>query len=600
MSHQNLLTKDAIARILEGEKVINPRVQVLGYKKVMGDGSDKGQVRYRFLLSDGKSSHQFCVMMGQLIERIEMGEFERFSVIQLNEYILNSLQDRKVMIILEPQLIKRGSDIGQRIGNPSAPTTPNSAGANTSFNASVPRLSAPPMASTSVPRAGRSAPVPTPSYLSDVNQVVCGIADLNPYRNRWAVKGRVSAKTPIKQWSNAKGEGKLFSFDITDDTGEIRITAFKTECEKFFDVVEVGKVFTISKAVIKPANKKFSPLNNDYELTLGNDSIVIPGDDDDSDCPKMSFNFVKIKDIAATNADSFVDVLAVCKSVGELVTFTQKNTGRELKKRDISLVDDTEMEIKLTLWGEEAERQIANEGSAVVVKKAKVSDFNGKSLTTTQNSFVQIDPTMSEAFGLRGWYERSRDTLRPKPLSVTTSSYENAQWRNLSEINLAAVRNERGALTFSTVATVIQVGKLSIYLACPTAGCKKKVTDMNNGYYKCDKCNKNFEDYEPRLILGLAISDFGGELWITLFHEDAEKILGIKAKELIQMRDANATEYEEIIGALNFRRFTFRLRSAEDRYKEEVRVRTTALAINEIPTGDYQKKLLELVNSLSL
>ena len=49
-------------------------------------------------------------------------------------------------------------------------------------------------------------------------------------------------KSDIKRWSNSRGEGYLFSMDLLDESGEIRATAFKLECDKFFNMVEVDKV----------------------------------------------------------------------------------------------------------------------------------------------------------------------------------------------------------------------------------------------------------------------------------------------------------------------------------------------------------------------
>lgn len=54
------------------------------------------------------------------------------------------------------------------------------------------------------------------------------------------IKARVMSKTPIRIWSNAKGEGKLFSMDLCDESGEIRATAFRNECEKFYDMIQVS------------------------------------------------------------------------------------------------------------------------------------------------------------------------------------------------------------------------------------------------------------------------------------------------------------------------------------------------------------------------
>ena len=75
------------------------------------------------------------------------------------------------------------------------------------------------------------------------------ITDLNPYQNRWTIKARVTNKSDIKRWSNAKGEGTLFSIDLLDESGgEIRATMFKEACEKFYPILEQGSVYTFSGA----------------------------------------------------------------------------------------------------------------------------------------------------------------------------------------------------------------------------------------------------------------------------------------------------------------------------------------------------------------
>lgn len=61
--------------------------------------------------------------------------------------------------------------------------------------------------------------------------------------NRWTIKARITNKSEIRRWSNAKGEGTLFSIDLLDSHGgEIRGTFFKDACEKFFPMLEEGKV----------------------------------------------------------------------------------------------------------------------------------------------------------------------------------------------------------------------------------------------------------------------------------------------------------------------------------------------------------------------
>ena len=65
----------------------------------------------------------------------------------------------------------------------------------------------------------------------------------NFLNNRWTFKARVTAKTELRRWSNAKGEGTLFSIELLDSAGSaIKGTFFKEACDKFFNLIEEGKV----------------------------------------------------------------------------------------------------------------------------------------------------------------------------------------------------------------------------------------------------------------------------------------------------------------------------------------------------------------------
>ena len=107
-------------------------------------------------------------------------------------------------------------------------------------------------------------------------QAIYPIASLTPYQNKWTIKARVTNKSDIRRWSNSRGEGHLFSMDLLDESGEIRATAFKAECDKFYNMVEVDKVYFISNCKLKAANKQYSNLNNEYELTFSENSEMAP------------------------------------------------------------------------------------------------------------------------------------------------------------------------------------------------------------------------------------------------------------------------------------------------------------------------------------
>ena len=56
--------------------------------------------------------------------------------------------------------------------------------------------------------------------------------------------------------------------------GEIRATAFNEAADKFYHVLEVDKVYYITKCQLKPANKQFTSLKNDYEMYIREETEV--------------------------------------------------------------------------------------------------------------------------------------------------------------------------------------------------------------------------------------------------------------------------------------------------------------------------------------
>lgn len=102
------------------------------------------------------------------------------------------------------------------------------------------------------------------------------IEALSPYSNKWSIKARCTNKSSIKTWHNKNGEGKLFSVNLLDDSGEIRATGFNEQCDALYELFQEGDVYYItSPCRVQIAKKQFSNLNNDYELTFERDTQVV-------------------------------------------------------------------------------------------------------------------------------------------------------------------------------------------------------------------------------------------------------------------------------------------------------------------------------------
>lgn len=213
--------------------------------------------------------------------------------------------------------------------------------------------------------------------------------------NTWTIKGRVTSKFPIREWSNEKGSGKLFNFDIKDQSGEIRVTAFRDLVDKFFDIVEIDEVYSISKSQVKISNKLYSNLEHNYEITLTDETVLTKCLEASSseDYPSIEFNFKNISEILELSKHDNIDTICICQEVGEIEEFTAKSNGRDYKKRIIKLFDESG-NIDMVLWNENAEKDY-DDARIVLIRGGKVSTFNDeKYIAISGNTIISINPQL--------------------------------------------------------------------------------------------------------------------------------------------------------------------------------------------------------------
>ena len=191
-----------------------------------------------------------------------------------------------------------------------------------------------------------------------------------------------------------------------DESGEIRATAFKEQADKFYDMIQPDKVYLITKCQLKPANKQYSTLNNDYEMTFTNETQVEEVINDVNSVPEIKYNFIQISHIADMEPNSFVDTLGVCRDASDIQRFVARTSGRELIKREITLVDNSNSSISLTLWGDEALNFDSISQPVVLLKGARISEFGGgKSLGIVGSTVMKINPDLPLVHKLRGWFD---------------------------------------------------------------------------------------------------------------------------------------------------------------------------------------------------
>ncbi|CAG7894692.1 unnamed protein product [Brassica rapa] len=683
------LTAGAIGKMLNGEvteKEMMPTVQVTELKLIQqARKNQESMERYKLSLSDGIQSQE-GILNNTLNLLVKEGRIQIGSVLRLTHFVTNSVQTRRIVIVMELEIIAEQCNI---IGNPlpahpgkprnSVQTQqPGAVSVNTQTNgrfeqqqqatrselngavrhgsaqqhqvgerrafgtaSEFPETTTPsarPFAGYGSSRQEQTRAPPTtysrppvqsgyqaqpPSMYANMGPVarneapptVVPISALNPYQNRWTIKVRVTSKGELRRFNSTRGgEGKVFSFDLVDAAGgEIRVTCFNDVVDMFFDMIVVGNVYLITKGNLKPARKEYNHLPNDYEIHLDNASTIQQCYEDDATIPRNQFHFKDISAIESMESNSITDVIGIVSSISPTGSIMRKN-GTEAQKRALQLKDMSGRSVEVTMWGNfcNAEGQrlqsLCDSGvfPVLAVKAGRISEFNGKQVSTIGSSQLVVEPDLPEARELRAWYEREG---RNAPCISISREFSGAGRQEARKV-ITQIKDENLGTSekpdWITVSATISFMKVEnfCYTACPIVNgdrpCSKKVTNNGDGTWRCEKCDKCVDECDYRYILQLQLQDHTGVTWATAFQEAGEEIMGMPAKDLYYMKneDRDEEKFEDIVRKAAFTKYIFKLKVKEETFSDESRVKATVVKAEKLDYSSDTRSLLEAMNKL--
>lgn len=569
-----------------------PVLQIVALTKFSFGEEEK--YRHKVNLSDG-TQYMKGVFSSELSYLFDEGKLGNYSLVKLDKYSIRPKETSNYVYILA---VTPGERLTAQIGSPVSivsgkPSLDPQGSAKSEYQ--MPRSnpsSESPQNAKNVMKTSSEPPKRPPNSIPITmehkkpkmsEEEITEIKKIFPHKKILRFKGRVVSKSDIKTFTSQKGEGKVFSFEIADCSGQIKCVGFSDCVDKFYSLVEVNRVYMISNVTVKPANKKFSNNNSDFEIHLERTTLIERADDEG--IPKYMFKFVRLGDLAAVGG--IVDCLAVIKEVLPVDKVIVKSTGNENSKRDLVLVDPSG-NCRLTLWGSRAEEEYEKD-SVICLGSVRVGDYHGVNLSTISSSQILPDIDLPEAVNLLAWYQENGKNItieRPKKVAKRTM---------ISEVR-------ENSMEYATIqGCVMHVRENTVYYeACPGENCNKKVSAEDNGVYRCERCNYTFDKCNYRYMVQVRVGDYTGEMWITAFDEGGKALFGMTAAELKEMVSADPEAMISLLKKPACKEFQFRIKNKEESYNGDVKIRTTCQEVIPIDPVNETRKMLDVIEKAAV
>lgn len=627
MERASEITRNCISHIYKtGDTSTRPIVQICELKRISQPNSNPdAPPRYRLAISDGVH-YQQAMLATQLNTLISDNVIQLNSLVRLNDFISNNLQNKRILIILNLDVI---APLPGKIGNP--------VGIDAAMNSSAPRPPTAGFGNENQPQnsaAGfgsgktnwHSAPVANPytsrpsagGVISKMDAAPSSffrpIQSINPYQNGWTIRGRCSYKSDLRKFQNQRGEGMVISFELTDDSGSIRVTGFTQHAPIIQDTVHLNRIYKVSRGSLKQANPKFNRSTSAFEMTLDRNALLeeIP---DDGNFMQIKYNFSKIIELNDVEVKANCDVLGVVTAIGPLGEVIIRSSGEPCAKRSIHITDDSNASVELTLWRTQAENFLTEKDlerhPILLLHNATRGDFGRVCLNVHRATTLELDPVNVErATKLRSWYdnggcdEATVQSLTSGPgggggkITGDRKSLSVAKTEVVDPV-FSGGSGSGGAATFVTRAFVGFVSKKNDLYYPGDPDTKKKLTPNGPGSWTSESTGRQYTDEEVvwRYIMSMKVMDHSSSTWISAFDEVGQVMLGRSAKEFRDLKDRNPALADHILEDATFRPMLMKITVKERTWNDEQQIRYTAARAEPIEFASEGRLLLNEIAS---
>ncbi|KAL6580509.1 hypothetical protein OROMI_008533 [Orobanche minor] len=343
--------------------------------------------------------------------------------------------------------------------------------------------------------------------------------EITPDTKNWTAKVSIVNKTEPRT-SSQPSSIRFQKLLLADNKGMV----YRGDVELLKNSLRLHQTYLISNAVGRPIKPGFeNPLtNNKYQWILGARTAILATDEDALSSSELAPTF--------THSDHFRDFLATLTLISAAAiiidghaprTVTAK--GKQNTLHEYEAVDEQLRPFIITLWNDAAPDDVYNllnstqERHIIAALNFSVTDFHNISLSSTSASFVIHKEKINILQQQGDVFKRAQTNFSSDPETFTSiQTLLTTEQPNRSDLLV------RGKLA--------RTNQNFIYPCCTK--CHLLTTAAYGNLFECHSCNE-IKSAIPRFRFSLLVYDDYGEIEVTIFGDEGEKIMQMSAPEFL-------------------------------------------------------------------
>ncbi|KAL6513967.1 hypothetical protein OROHE_019423 [Orobanche hederae] len=349
----------------------------------------------------------------------------------------------------------------------------------------------------------------TKKLLAQMEPKIYALNDITPDMKNWTTRVCVLNKTGPRISSQATPI-KFQKLLLADEQGnKVEAMLYRSDVDLLNNSLQSDETYLISNALVQPVKQGFeNPLvNNKYQWIIGARTAVLPTE-------KKDFVFSALTPVF-THYNQFHKFIGTKGLISTVAVIFSKHDqrcvssrGRENTLREYVAVDEAFTPFVITFWND-----------AVPEDTYSMLDC-----IHNQHVIAALNFTVTKFHGVAIFEINISHSARHLPHSSCFT------------LKISVLRNFKnglnpGRFTSTVKGQLLRTNQKFVYLCCGRCHC---LTSAEYGcLFECRSCRLN-KIATPRYIFSLSVFDATGELEVTMFGKEAEKLLNLSTDDFWQ------------------------------------------------------------------